>query len=64
VIGFGARLEPARALEQIQASPAAHLLLPLETALQQDMGLNPRVSREVQEVAQDVRNKLTVARQC
>ena len=62
VIGFGARLEPARALEQIQASPAAHLLLPLETALQQDMGLNPRVSREVQEVAHDVRTRLAGAR--
>ena len=63
VIGFCARLEQARALELIQASPAAHLLVPLVTALQQAMGLNPRVSREVQEVAQDVRNKLAVARQ-
>ena len=63
VIGFCARLEPMRALELIQASPAAHLLLPLVTALQQEVGLNPRVSREVQEVAQDVRNKLTLARQ-
>ena len=63
VIGFCARLEPMHALELIEASPAAHLLIPLVTALQQEVGRNPRVSREVQEVAQDVRNKLTVARQ-
>ena len=62
VIGFCARLEPLRALELIQASPAAHLLLPLVTALQQEVGLNPRVSREVQEVAQDVRKRLAAAR--
>ena len=62
-IGFCARLEPMHALELIQASPAAHLLIPLVTALQQEVGRNPRVSREVQEVTQDVRNKLTLARQ-
>ncbi len=62
VTGFSAHLEPAYALEQIQASPTAHLLLPLVTALQQESGLNPRVSREVQEVAQDVRNKLAASR--
>ena len=62
VIGFAAHLEPANALEQLQASPAADLLLPLATALQQEMGLNPRVSREVREVAHDVRARLSAAR--
>ena len=57
-IGFSAYLEPTRALEQIQSSAAAQLLLPLATALQQESGLNPRVSREVQEVARDVRDRL------
>ena len=61
-IGFSAYLEPARALEQIQSSSAAQLLLPLSTALRQEAGLSPRVSREVQEVAQDVRNRLTRTR--
>ena len=61
-IGFSAYLKPARALEQIQSSSAAQLLLPLATALQQESGLNPRVSREVQEVAQDVRDKLAASR--
>ena len=62
LIGLCARVEPGRALEQIQASAAADLLLPLTTALQQEMGLTPRVSREVREVAQDVRTKLAAAR--
>ena len=61
-IGFSAYLEPTRALEQIQSSSAAQLLLPLATALQQESGLHPRVSREVQEVAQDVRNRLARTR--
>ena len=56
---FSARLGPKRALELIQNSPAAELLLPLVTALQQELGLKPRVAREVEEVAQDVRSKLT-----
>lgn len=62
VIGFAAHLEPARALEQIQSSPARDLMLPLATALQQETGLTPRVSREVREVAQDVHAKLAAAR--
>ena len=62
VIGFCARVEPARALEEILTSAAADLLLPLTTALQQEMGLNPRVSREARDVARDVRTKLAAAR--
>ena len=59
LVVFSARLGPKRALELIQNSPAAELLLPLVTALQQELGLKPRVAREVEEVAQDVRSKLT-----
>ena len=62
VIGFAAHLEPVRALEQIQSSPARDLMLPLTTALQQETGLTPRVSREVREVAQDVHAMLAAAR--
>ena len=42
----------------IEASPSASLLLPLTTALQQELGLEPRVAREVTEVAQDIRRDL------
>ena len=51
-------LGPARVRDLIQASPAANLLLPLTTALEQEMGLEPRVAREVEEVAEDIRHKL------
>lgn len=52
---FVARVGPARALELVQASPAALLLLPLVTALRQELGQVTQVAREVDEVARDVR---------
>lgn len=55
---FSIELGPARMCEFIQASPAASLLLPLTTALEQEMGHGPRVAREVEEVAQDIRRDL------
>ena len=51
-------LGPARVRDVIQASCAADLLLPLTIALEQEMGLTPRVAREVEEIAQDIRQKL------
>ncbi len=56
--GFIARVGPVRALELIQESPAAEMLLPLITALQQELGQNPEVAKEVHEVAQDIRRRL------
>ena len=55
---FSIALRPARMRELIQASPAADLLLPLTTALEWEMGLAPRVAREVEEVAEDIRRDL------
>ena len=49
---------PARMNELIQGSPAMSLLLPLTTALEQELGLTPRVAQEVNEVAQDIRREL------
>ena len=48
-------LGPADMLTLIQASPAASLLLPLVTALEWELGMEPRVAREVEEVARDIR---------
>lgn len=48
-------MEPALMRDLIQASPAAELLLPLTVALERELGLDPRVSREVEEVAEDIR---------
>ncbi len=55
-------LGPAQVRDIIQASPAASLLLPLKTALEQEMGLAPRVAREVAEVVDDIRQRLATLR--
>ena len=55
---FSIQLGPARMREFIEVSPSADLLLPLTTALAQEMGDQPRVAREVEEVARDIQKKL------
>ena len=52
---FVARVGSGRALELVQASPAAPLLLPVVTALRQELGQATHVAREVDEVARDIR---------
>ena len=59
VIDIGAK----RMRELIQASPAASLLLPITTALEWELGLKPRVAREVEEVAGDIRQRLKELRE-
>ena len=59
---FSVHLGPSRTLGLIQGSPAAELLLPLVTALEQEVGHKPRVAREVDEVAQDIRKELAKIR--
>ena len=58
ISGFIVSVGPARALELIQESPAVEMLVPLVTALQQELGQTPQVAREVYEIAQDVRREL------
>ena len=58
LMNFSIDLGPTRMRELVQASPAADLLLPLTTALEWELGLEPRVAREVEEVAQDIRRDL------
>ena len=48
----------ARTLKLIEESPAADLLLPLVTALQQELGRETHVAEEVNEVAADIREKM------
>ena len=55
---FSIEIGPVRMREMIRASPAADLLLPFTTALEREMGLEPRVAREVEEVAEDIRRDL------
>ena len=58
LIDFSVDLGAQRMRELIQRSPSAHLLLPLTTALGRELGHEPRVAREVDEVAQDIQQTL------
>ena len=60
---FAVALGPERMCELIKASPSAVLLLPLTTALELELGLEPRVALEVMEVAEDIRRDLAKLRQ-
>ena len=60
---FSVELGPERMRELIQASPSANLLVPLTTALERELGLEPRVAREVEEIAQDIRRDLAKLRE-
>ena len=62
LIDFSVSLGPERMHELIQASPAADLLLPLTTALERELGREPRVAREVDEVARDIQERLATLR--
>ena len=55
-------LGPQQMRDLIVASPAADLLLPLTTALELELGLEPRVAKEVEEVAEDIRRDLAERR--
>ena len=59
LIQFAAVAGPARARDLIQDSQCEDRLLPLVTALEQTLGRSPRVAREVEEVAADIRSELT-----
>ena len=61
-ISVGLGSAPVR--EMIRASPAANMLLPLTTALEREMGLAPRVAREIEEVANDIRMRLATLKRC
>ena len=60
---FSLQLGPRRLRELVEASPSAPLLLSLTTALAQEEGLQPRVAREVEEVATDIRKELKTIRE-
>ena len=60
---FSVHLGPRRLRELVEASSSAALLLPFTTALAQEDGVQPRVAREVEEVATDIRNELKTVRE-
>ena len=63
LIEFSIEIGLERMVELIQASPSANLLLPLTTALEQELGREPRVALEVAEVAEDIRKDLARLRE-
>ena len=63
LMAFSIEIGPERMVELIQASPSANLLLPLTTALEQELGHEPRVALEVTEVAEDIRKDLARLRE-
>ena len=66
ILGDLADLAPEIGLERmcdlIKASPAADLLLPLTTAMERELGLEPRVAKEVGEIAEDIRREMKSGR--
>lgn len=62
LIYFCVDLGADRMLELIQQSPSESVLLPLVTALERELGIEPRVAIEVEEVAADIRRKLAKLR--
>ncbi len=44
--------------ELIRSSPPASLLLPLTTALERELGMQTRVAREIEDVAEDIRSHM------
>ena len=56
---LGHTIGPEWLRELIVASPSAGLLLPLTTALEGELGIESRVAREVEEVAEDIRQDFT-----
>lgn len=63
LMAFSIQLGPAQMLALIQSSPSAATLLPLATALERELGMEPRVAREVEEVAEDIRERLARIRE-
>ena len=63
LIFLSVALGAERMCELIKGSPAADILLPLTTALELELGLDPRVALEVKEVAEDIRQDLAKLRE-
>lgn len=63
LMAFTIRFGPSPVLALIEASPSVNRLHPLVTALRQEMGIETKVAKEVEEVARDIRQDLARLRQ-
>ena len=62
LLAFALQFGAAEIRHLIRSSPAAGTLLPLTTALELELGLEPRVAKEVEEVAEDIRREMAELR--
>lgn len=58
LIDFTVLQGPQRAKKIIQASPSVEQLVPFTIAIDKELGNEPRVAREIEEVAEDIRRDL------
>ena len=58
LMAFAIRFGPGPVLELIEASPSIEWLYPLATALRQELGIETKVAKEVEDVASDIRRDL------
>ena len=63
LMAFTIRFGPGPMLALVEASPSVNRLHPFVTALRQEMGIETKVAKEVEEVARDIRQDLARLRQ-
>ncbi|MXZ35895.1 MAG: hypothetical protein F4Z21_11890 [Acidobacteria bacterium] len=63
LMAYTIRFGPSPMLALIEASPSVNRLHPLVTALRQEVGIETKVAKEVEDVARDIRQDLTRLRQ-
>ena len=63
LMAYTIRFGPGPVLALIEASPSVNRLYPLVTALRQELGIETKVAKEVEDVASDIRQDLARRRQ-
>ena len=63
LMAYTIRFGPSPVLALIEASPSVNRLYPLVTALRQELGIETKVAKEVEDVARDIRQDLARRRQ-
>ena len=63
LMAYTIRFGPSPVLALIEASPSVNRLYPLVTALRQELGVETKVAKEVEDVARDIRQDLARRRQ-
>jgi hypothetical protein len=63
LMAYTIRFGPGPMLALIEASPSINRLFPLVTALRQEVGIETKVAKEIEEVASDIRKDLARRRQ-